>query len=93
MVDFRLPWSLVPLKGKYYGTEIQDNSGRIIAKIWYRGETEEEKKPSPREMEDIDTEAINDWGESWQAWFDWSHYESTLSYTMALAIVEKMNEA
>lgn len=77
------PWSLKPLQGKYYGTEIEDANGNVVMVIWknhedYQGNrlTEEQSRPSDRET--IDEVYDN-------------HYESQFAYEYALAIIRTMN--
>lgn len=47
------PWSLAPLKRKFYGTAIVDANGKTVCEMWLS-----EGPPSPRE--DLDPEDICD---------------------------------
>lgn len=76
-MKYDTPWSIAPLRYKYYGTEILDVNGDQVMKIWYiPWKDKEGSAPSERE----DQIEICD-----------SHYESVASYEIAKMIVEKMN--
>ena len=47
------PWSLAPLKGKFYGTSIMDAHGNTVCEVWLCA-----GPPSPRE--DIDPAVVSD---------------------------------
>lgn len=49
MVDLDTPWSVAPLDGKYYGTEILNNNGDCVMKVWNHSDA---TRPSEREDDD-----------------------------------------
>lgn len=69
-------FSVGPLEGKYYGTDICDQ-GRPIAQVWIMGDGE----PSHREL-----------GEDPEPEFCDSHYETRASLALAEAMVDGLNE-
>ena len=82
--DLHLPWSVAPLEGKYYGTNILDSNGDEVASFWDHSEA---AYPSAREKA-----AFGNWTE--EAWADYvcdSHWESERDYARAKAIVDAMN--
>lgn len=82
--DLRLPWSLAPREGKYYGTVVLDVDGETVAEFWDHGIA---SPPSAREKE-----YFGEWTE--EAWADYccdSHWESERDYARAAAIVAAMN--
>jgi len=84
--DLRLPWSVSPLEGKYYGTHILDADGEEVAKFWDHSIA---SHPSEREKA-----RFGDWTE--EAWADYvcdSHWENERDYVRAKAIVDAMNRA
>ena len=81
-----IPWSLAPLKGKYYGTSIIDSLGNQVLKLW---DHRNNCKPSLREIERFGTE-FNE-----QAWAEYccdSHYESTGDFELASILAEIANQ-
>ena len=70
---------LLPLSGKFYGSEIKLDTDEII-KIWCSGK---DYTPSIRE--------INMNGEEWEP--EDSHYETEYNYQIALACVEGIIQA
>ena len=85
--DLRLPWSVEPLEGKYYGTMIRDADGLQVAEFWDHSVP---SVPSTREKEHFG----DDWSEA--AWSEYccdSHWESERDYVRAKAIVEAMNSS
>jgi hypothetical protein len=82
--DLRLPWTVAPLEGKYYGTQILDATGDVVAEFW---DHSVESAPSEREKA-----SFGDWTED--AWAEHccdSHWESERDYLRAKAIVDAMN--
>ena len=95
---------LKPLKGKYYGTEIEihfeDGEEKEVVKFWNSGDFE----PSVRELEqhgytqvqwDKNEEVDNGWGgkteiRKMDLTCD-SHFESRLTYERALKLVRLIN--
>lgn len=71
----RRPWSVGPLHGKYYGTDVLDANGNTICTIWLP-----EGIPSEREEDWLREEGPSD-----------SHYESQLCYDACKLIVEAVN--
>jgi len=96
---------LMPLKGKYYGTEIEihfeDGEDKEVFKLWNTGNFE----PSIRELEaygytqeqwNNNEEVDNGWGgktkiQEMDLTCD-SHFESKLTYERALKIIDKINQ-
>lgn len=81
----RLPWSVAPLEGKYYGTHVLDADGEEVAEFWDHSVA---GAPSSREKAKFG----DDWTEA--AWADYccdSHWENERDYALASAIVEAMN--
>lgn len=80
--SFQAPWSLAPLEGKYYGTEILDARGIPILRLWdTRGE------PSTREKE-----SFENWTQ--EAWNDYvcdTHWECQLTLDLASHIIHSRN--
>lgn len=74
------PWSIEPLKGKYYGTEITDADGEFVCSIWREG-----LPPSERE---IAQGGDMSWPDDWE--YD-NHSESAASYAVAQLLVEAAN--
>lgn len=80
---------LLPLKGKYYGTEVEitnDNGNIYTIKLWNNGVYE----PSDRELDGICT--IEEWRKDrdLREVCD-SHFESRETHEMALTIVALIN--
>ena len=101
---YRMKAILKPLKGKYYGTEIEihfeDGEEKEVLKFWNSGDFE----PSVRELErngytqeqwDKNEEVDNGWdGKTEIRKMDLicdSHFESRLTYERALKLVRLIN--
>ncbi len=74
------PWSVAPLKGKYYGTHVVDADGDEVAEFWSC-----EGEPSDREKAAF--------GQDWTPvlWADYCsdcHWESQVALAAALSFVE-----
>ena len=84
ILSFPAPWSLAPLVGKYYGTEILDARGVTILSFW-----ESEGEPSHRQKAAL--------GEPWtpEAWNDYicdNHWESAKSLEVAETAIQLRNK-
>lgn len=75
------PWSIAPLKGKYYGTDVIDANGDDVCRIWVMGDY----TPSPRELEQLG-------GIDPVDYFCDTHFESMASYSIASLIVYEANK-
>ncbi len=80
--SFPAPWSVRPLKGKYYGTEIEDANGLSILKVW-----EHWGNPTPSERERAD-EPMEDWLKNTCD----SHWESDETFRIVGLIVLLRNK-
>lgn len=84
IMSFPAPWSLLPLEGKYYGTVIQDGSGKPILSFWDgTGDPSERQKAY--------------FGDDWtpEAWADYCcdcHWESASALAMAETAIEVRNQ-
>ncbi len=74
------PWTIEPLKGKYYGTEVSDANGDHVCSIWREG-----LPPSERE---IAFAGDRTWPDDWE--YD-NHSESAASLAIARLLVETAN--
>lgn len=82
ILSFPEPWSVIPLKGKYYGTKIQDGRGVPILSVW-----RSEGNPSHREKA-----LFGEWTP--EAWADYccdTHWESEQALSLAEFIVAGRN--
>lgn len=81
---------LLPLKGKYYGTELiieYDNGKEYYIKLWGGDVTDEDNyKPSEREVENARQWAEE--GDDILEYIDCSHMESVTTYRIAKKIME-----
>lgn len=92
--------TLLPLRGKYYGTliEIEDEGFKHTISLWHSGSFE----PSDRELEGITIEQWRNNEEVNLAGYGYipareiveicdEHFESRETYALALKMVEKLN--
>lgn len=77
--SFPAPWSIAELKGKYYGTIIEDAEGTKILSVWKSAGA-----PSARQFEGFTKE-------EWEDYCCDSHWESQQTYAICEAIVAKRN--
>lgn len=84
------PWSVQPLNGKYYGTEIVDAHGNPVCTIWDHGHARaaEANRPSSREIAEHGPFASE--AELHEYCSD-GHYESARDYANAELIVAAVN--
>ncbi len=83
ILSFPAPWSLAPLEGKYYGTEILDGRGVLILSFW-----DVTGDPSRREK---DQYGANWSHEEWTANLCDCHWESELSLSVAEYVIATRN--
>ena len=85
--EIKLPVSLSPREGKYYGTEIVDARGALVIDLW---DHEGSPVPSDREKERFGP----DWTEeAWAEYCSDSHWECQDDYLFALFLVKVLNLA
>jgi hypothetical protein len=87
ITEIKLPVSLAPRTGKYYGTEIVDARGALVIDLWEHGD---DAVPSDREKEYFGSE----WSE--EAWSEYccdSHWECQDDYLFAVFLVKALNLA
>jgi len=80
---FKLPWSVAPLMGKYYGTRIINCDGELVMHYCQR-EDEDYGKPSERQL---DGQPLGEWLEECCDW----HWESERDLAGAEALCDNMN--
>lgn len=81
--SFPKPFSVAPLKGKYYGTTVLDAAGTPVLSFWMN----DGSYPSQREKD-----KFSGWTpERWSDYCCDSHWESALSLGVARCVVEHLN--
>ena len=75
---------ILPLKGKYYGTEIELRCKGEMVVVWLRGQTHDEIQPSARQLEDWDNPNED---ELRDLMCD-SHYETVRDFSVAIRICD-----
>lgn len=79
-------WRVLPLEGKYYGTQVQAPNGSII-RLWGSGE---DFRPSTRELEQFTQKEIDD-SNFIQDYFCDNHYEQQGDLENAKLMVAALN--
>lgn len=95
MTDYhsKLPWSIAPLDGKYYGTHILDANGEEVCEFWDHSIGGEGNRPSRRERARYkDFKTDDEFEEFWKDYCCDSHYESVHDLANAELIVACINE-
>ena len=80
-----LPLRLHPLKGKYYGTVVEDASGNKVTHFWTAV-----GKPSSREIENFGPDFTM---EAWRDYCCDSHWECETDLYLATVLVLNVNAA
>jgi hypothetical protein len=85
-LSFPSPWTIAPLNGKYYGTEVLDSRGTPIMRFWENGRAD--GGPSEREKASWDGKWTP---ELWAEYCCDSHWESVASLASAEECVRLRN--